>query len=115
VVKQPENFRVLYDRYYTAIFQFIFRRTGDEVITADLVSQTFYLALKNIRKYEFRGLPFSAWLYRIATHEVFKYHRQASRSVTYHLETEYIRQLAENNLAEQPTDDLELIRGLLKH
>jgi RNA polymerase sigma-70 factor (ECF subfamily) len=113
-VRDPENFRTLYDRYYAIIFQFIFRRIGDEDTTADLVSQTFYLALKNIKNYEFRGLPFSAWLYRIATHEVIKYHQQARRTITYHLETEFIRQLAANNIEEKRADDMEYMKSLLK-
>ena len=69
----PSKFSTLYDRYFEVIFNFIFRRTGNEDLCADLSSQTFLKALQNLKNYEFRGIPFSAWLYRIATNEVNKY------------------------------------------
>ncbi|MDX1627179.1 MAG: sigma factor, partial [Fulvivirga sp.] len=68
--RDPQAFGKLYDRYFEGIFQFILRRTDDESLTADLCSQTFLKALQHIKKYEHRGVPFSAWLYRIASNEV---------------------------------------------
>ena len=63
------RFSSLYDRYFEAIFSFIFRRTEDEDVADDICSQTFLKAMQNLHRYEFRGLPFSAWLFRIATNE----------------------------------------------
>lgn len=65
----PENFRALYESYYRPIFLFVLHRIGDKQTTADITSQVFLKALLNISKYDFRGLPFSAWLYRIASNE----------------------------------------------
>lgn len=67
--QNPENFRVLYEKYYRRIFLFILHRVGDKATTADLTSQVFLKALLNLSGYNFRGLPFSAWLYRIASNE----------------------------------------------
>jgi RNA polymerase sigma-70 factor (ECF subfamily) len=72
----PARFDVLYDKYYKPIFVFIHRRTGDEMLTADLASQVFLKALINIKKYEFKGVPFSAWLFRIAFNEINMYFRK---------------------------------------
>jgi RNA polymerase sigma-70 factor (ECF subfamily) len=72
----PARFDVLYDRYYKPIFVFIHRRTGDIDLTADLASQVFLKALINIRKYEYKGVPFSAWLFRIAFNEINMYFRK---------------------------------------
>jgi RNA polymerase sigma-70 factor, ECF subfamily len=72
----PARFDVLYDRYYKQIFIFVHRRTGDEELSADLVSQVFLKALVNIKKYEFKGVPFSAWLFRIAFNEINMYFRR---------------------------------------
>lgn len=67
--RNPENFKVLYEKYYRRIFLFILHRVGDKPTTADLTSQVFLKALLNIPNYDFRGLPFSAWLFRIASNE----------------------------------------------
>lgn len=76
---EPARFRPLYQRYYDPIFRFIFRRTADEALSADLCSQVFLKALQKLGGYENRGLPFSAWLFRIATNEVAQHYRQTAR------------------------------------
>jgi RNA polymerase sigma-70 factor (ECF subfamily) len=70
-----EHFEPLYNRYYDEIFRFIFRRTDDEYLTADLCSQTFFKALSNLKKFTWTGTPFRAWLFTIAANEVRKYYR----------------------------------------
>jgi RNA polymerase sigma-70 factor, ECF subfamily len=72
----PARFDVLYDKYYRPIFVFIYRRTENEELTADLTSQVFLKALINISKYQFKGVPFSAWLFRIAFNEINMYFRK---------------------------------------
>ncbi len=68
-------FEPLYDKYYDQIFRFIFRRTDDEALAADLCSQTFYKALSNLKKYRWMGRPLGAWLYQIAANEIRKHFR----------------------------------------
>jgi RNA polymerase sigma-70 factor (ECF subfamily) len=75
----PARFNVLYDRYYKPVFIFIYRRVGDEEISADICSLVFLKALINIRKFEFKGVPFSAWLFRIAFNEINMYFRKNKR------------------------------------
>jgi RNA polymerase sigma-70 factor (ECF subfamily) len=72
----PDHFAVLYEKYYRQIFVFIYRRTNNEELTADLCSLTFLKAMLHIHKYEYRGLPFSAWLFRIAFNETNMYFRK---------------------------------------
>lgn len=72
----PARFDVLYDAYYKPIFVFIHRRVEDEDLTADLTSLVFLKALVNIKKYEYKGVPFSAWLFRIAFNEINMYFRK---------------------------------------
>ena len=79
---QPALFRPLYDRYFESVFRFIFRRTSDEAIAADLCSQTFLKAMQKLSTYKFQGVPFSAWLFRIATNEVAQYFRANSKNRT---------------------------------
>ena len=68
-------FEPIYVKYYDEIFRYIYRRTDDAEVTADLCSQTFYNALKNIRKFKWQGKPFVSWLYTIALNEVRKFYR----------------------------------------
>ena len=66
----PARFAALYERYFTDIFRFVLRRVQHRELTADLTQQTFLKAMLALSKYEPRGLPFRAWLYRIALNEV---------------------------------------------
>lgn len=66
----PERFAPLYERYFNDIFRFIHRRAGHNELTADLTQQTFLKAMLGLSRYEPRGLPFRAWLYRIALNEL---------------------------------------------
>lgn len=72
----PGRFAPLYDKYYRQIFVFIYRRADDEELSADLTSQVFLKAIVNLPKYQFKGVPFSAWLYRIAANEVNQHFRK---------------------------------------
>lgn len=74
-----EAFGVLYDRYVGRIYNYIYYRTGNVYDAEDLTERVFYRALKHIPKYHNRGLPFSAWLYRIAHNLVANWHRDNSR------------------------------------
>ncbi len=76
----PEAFRPVYEKYYKKLFLFILHRTGERETTADLTQQVFMKALTSLRKFEFRGLPFSAWLYRIAINECNDYFRKTKRA-----------------------------------
>jgi RNA polymerase sigma-70 factor (ECF subfamily) len=91
--KDPKAFGELYEKYFDRIFSFIYRQTDDEDLTADLSSQTFLTALKNVERYEFRGVPFSAWLYKIASNEVNKHYRKKKRTQIFSIEETRVREL----------------------
>lgn len=76
---ESEAFGVLYDRYVGRIFNYIYYRTGDVYDAEDLTERVFFRALKHIPNYHNRGLPFSAWLYRIAHNLVANWYRDNSR------------------------------------
>lgn len=111
--KNPKHFAWLYDKYFEIIFQFIFRRIDDEALTADLTSQTFLKALQNIKKYEFRGVPFSAWLYRIAANEVNKYYRDHRKCMIFSLEQDIVLKWIADK--EDGTPDEEMIQLVMKY
>ena len=91
----PALFRPLYDRYYEAIFRFIFRRTHEESLSADICSQVFLKALQKLKSYQFKGVPFSAWLYRIASNEVTQHFRKSSKNRVVSVEEGRIADIAD--------------------
>ncbi|HZW04864.1 MAG TPA: sigma-70 family RNA polymerase sigma factor [Anaerolineaceae bacterium] len=74
-----EAFSVLYERHVTRIYNYIYYRTGSPNDAEDLTARVFYRAMGHIRNYRNRGVPFSAWLYRIAHNLVANWHRDNSR------------------------------------
>lgn len=72
-------FGELYERYVKRIYNYIYYRTSNQHDAEDLTSRVFQRAMNHIPKYEDRGVPFSAWLYRIAHNLVVNYHRDRKR------------------------------------
>lgn len=81
--KDPESFGPLYRKYHEQIFRYIYQRMDDKDLAFDVTSQVFIKALKNLHKFEYRGVPFSSWLYRIAKSELYQAFRdrKARRTV----------------------------------
>jgi RNA polymerase sigma-70 factor, ECF subfamily len=77
--QDPEAFGVLYERYVDRIYSYIYHRVGSSQDAEDLTARTFYRALDKLESYEDRGLPFSAWLFRIAHNLMANWHRDRSR------------------------------------
>jgi RNA polymerase sigma-70 factor, ECF subfamily len=75
----PQAFGLLYERYVDRIYAYIFHRIHNQQEAEDLTARTFYRALSRLYTYEDRGLPFSAWLYRIAHNLVANWHRDHGR------------------------------------
>ncbi len=74
-----EAFGLLYERYVGRIFNYVYYRTGNHHDAEDLTARVFFRAIRSIGSYQDRGLPLSAWLYRIAHNLVANWHRDRSR------------------------------------
>jgi len=68
-------FGELYDEYYPRIINYTLRRTASIQIAQEVTSTVFFKALENIGRFKWRDIPFSAWLYRIASNEIANYYR----------------------------------------
>lgn len=110
----PARFNVLYDNYYKSIFVFVYRRTGNEELSADITSQVFLKAIINIKKYEFKGVPFSAWLFRIAFNEVNMYFRKNNANRVVSLDHSSIIQIAAEVLEDDNTQAQQRMMTALK-
>jgi len=74
-----EAFGMLYEQYVERIFNYVYYRTGNVHDAEDLTARVFYRALHHIHNYTDRGVPFTAWLYRIAHNLIANWHRDRSR------------------------------------
>jgi len=76
---ESDAFGLLYERYIDRIFNYVYYRTGNLHDAEDLTARVFQRAMNHIKNYTDRGVPFSAWLYRIAHNLVANWHRDRSR------------------------------------
>jgi RNA polymerase sigma-70 factor, ECF subfamily len=113
--ENPRAFSVLYKRYYRPVFLFVYRRLADKEDTQDIVSQVFVKALTNLPTYQHRGLPFSSWLFRIASNEVNLFFRNGKKIRSISLETAGVHKIqAETDLPKLDTYLLSSILNLLE-
>lgn len=111
--QNPALFRPLYNRYFESVFRFVLRRTADESLTADICSQVFLKAIENLYRYEFKGVPFSAWLFRIASNEVAQHFRNVKKTRTVAADEHTFADLADE--MEEEEDDIGISRADLLH
>jgi len=122
--RNPVNFEILYNTYYEKIFRFVYQRVDKKEFAFDITQQVFMNAMLNIKKYEYRGLPFSSWLYRIARNELNQLFRKNSSHRTINIDETDLRYVADEMkvdaleeysqklpdvIAELDEDDLQLI------
>lgn len=93
--KDVNAFGELYEKYFDRIYNYIYRQTDDEDLAGDLCSQAFINALNNLPRYEFRGVPFSAWIYKIAGNEVNKHYRKNKGKKIFSIEEMKVKELVE--------------------
>ncbi len=74
-----DAFGKLYENYVERIFNYVYYRTGNQHDAEDLTARVFFRAMRRIPQYQERGLPVSAWLYRIAHNLVANWHRDRGR------------------------------------
>jgi RNA polymerase sigma-70 factor (ECF subfamily) len=68
--RDPALFAALYDDHFYRVYAYVVRRVQDRHVAEDLTSQVFHEALANLKKFEWRGVPFLAWLLKIAANAV---------------------------------------------
>jgi RNA polymerase sigma-70 factor (ECF subfamily) len=73
------KFGALYELHVDRVYLFIVRRVRDRTIAEDLTSEVFHKALANLPNYQWRGTPFSAWLFRISSNAVVDHFKRSDR------------------------------------
>jgi RNA polymerase sigma-70 factor, ECF subfamily len=77
--KDPSRFADLYEQNFERVYAFIARRVRDRDVTQDLTSEVFHQAFANLSRFEWRGVPFAAWLFRIASNAIVDFAKRASK------------------------------------
>ncbi|HEV2616832.1 MAG TPA: sigma-70 family RNA polymerase sigma factor [Candidatus Acidoferrales bacterium] len=77
--KDPSRFAELYELHFERVYAYVARRMGNRQEAEDITSEVFQNALANIGKFEWRGVPFTAWLLRIASNAIADKWRLTSR------------------------------------
>jgi RNA polymerase sigma-70 factor (ECF subfamily) len=91
----PDRFNVLYERYYSPILKFVYQRVVTKDDAYDITQQVFLQAMLSLHKYQFRGLPFSSWLYRIAINEMNQLFRKNEKQRGINLEEKHLAEIVE--------------------
>ncbi|MCC6701901.1 MAG: sigma-70 family RNA polymerase sigma factor [Fluviicola sp.] len=110
----PTKFEPLYRKYYSPILRYLQQRIDDPEAALDIASQVFIKAMKNIKNYEYRGVPFGSWLYRIAKSELYQQFRDQQSSKTVRLENQQLASVDELFLdpSDTETNRLKLLKAL---
>ncbi len=106
-IANPDSFRPLYEAYFKKVYLFVLHRVGDKDMAGDLTQQVFLNTLTHLGRYQFRGLPFSAWLFRIAINQCNDFFRKAKRSRTVVLEESSVENLYAELTADQTLEEWE--------
>lgn len=75
----PARFVDIYERHVDRVYAYVSRRTGNRAVTEDITSQVFEQALRTVGRFEWRGVPLAAWLYRIAANALADHWRDRQR------------------------------------
>lgn len=77
--KDPSRFAEIYEDNFERVYAFIARRVRQRQEVEDLTSEVFHQALANLSRFEWRGAPFAAWLFRIATNAILDHWKRAAK------------------------------------
>ena len=68
--RDPSRFAALYEANFERVYAFVVGRVRDRDVAQDITAEVFHQALRNLPRFEWRGVPFSAWLVRIAANTI---------------------------------------------
>ncbi|MBX7213015.1 MAG: sigma-70 family RNA polymerase sigma factor [Thermoflexales bacterium] len=102
--EDPAVFGILYERHVSTIYRYVYYRVGNREDAEDLNARVFMRALKHIQRFDDRGVPFTAWLYRIAHNVVANFHRDNGRHPQVSLEDMTSREVHHHDDADHAID-----------
>lgn len=104
----------LYDEYFDKIAHYAYARIGDKAEAEDIASEVFLRALDSLKKYEERGLPMEAWLFKIAHNLVVDHLRRAAKKKTVPIEAVEIADKADPQATAEMNFELQRVARAMK-
>jgi len=104
--EDKEAFGEIYERYLPKIYNYIYYRTSNTHDAEDLTAKVFFRAMSHIGNYVDKGVPFQAWLYRIAHNLVANWHRDQGRRKIIALD-DYVAHTLKSEAPDRITEELE--------
>jgi RNA polymerase sigma-70 factor (ECF subfamily) len=80
--RDPARFADLYELNFERVYAYVVKRVRDRSESEDLTAEVFHQALANLKRFEWRGIPFAAWLFRIAANLISDRWQKSGREVT---------------------------------
>lgn len=77
--RDPTRFADLYEAHFERVYAYTVRRVRDRHAAEDVTAEVFQQALANLGRFEWRGVPFAAWLFRIAANAIADRAKRAAR------------------------------------
>jgi len=102
-----EAFAQLYESHFDKIYRYVVLRIGNKTEAEDVTQRVFLNALQSIRSFKWKGIPFSAWLFRIAHNLVVDYLRKTKKVVITPLDESSARSDSNPQLAAEQRLDIE--------
>lgn len=109
----PQKFSRLYTKYYEQIFRYVSQKVSCTDLSADITSQVFYKAFCNLHKYQFKGVPFGSWLYRIAKSEIYQSFRDEAKMPKSDVETLNFGKFFESYHEDDTEENIEKLKKCL--
>ena len=79
--RDPARFGELYEIHFERVYAYVVKRVQDRAESEDLTAEVFHHALANLPRFEWRGIPFAAWLFRIAANLISDRWQRSSREL----------------------------------
>ena len=79
--QDPARFADLYELNFERVYAYVVKRVADRAESEDLTAEVFHQALANLKRFEWRGIPFAAWLFRIAANLISDRWQRSGREV----------------------------------
>jgi RNA polymerase sigma-70 factor, ECF subfamily len=108
--KDPSRFAELYEAHFERVYAYVAARVRHRDVAEDLTAEVFHKALAHLGRFELRGAPFAAWLYRIAANAIADH----ARAQTQHQARQ--NEMARTEAASESTgpEDLEEVERLAR-
>ncbi len=109
---QPEAWDEIYETYYPKMYTYLYMHVGNRMAAEDLASEVFEQAWKGIHRFQYRGIPLSSWLYRIAHNVMVDFLKRQRRVTSQSIESEGAPQLPGRDALETVAARDELTRAM---